>query len=95
MLASNWRSWLRWAILVPCLTGCQGFSASQGPPHDPLFRSKTPVAAKAEYAPPVTLAYMEPTPPNTPLHKQNAPVIVDHDAPKVPGTLTNRPGSDD
>lgn len=92
MSVVNWRNWLRWAILVvPCLAGCRSFFAPQGPPHDPLFRNKTPIAAKAVYAPPVAFAYLEPTPPHDPFPRQ-APLLVDKESPKVPGTLTNRPG---
>ena len=90
MFASNWRNWLRWAILLPTLTGCQGFFGTQGPPRDPLFVSKTPMSARAEFAPPVTFAYLEPAVPRDPFSVKNDPLLADKNSRPVPGTLTNR-----
>jgi hypothetical protein len=90
MAASIWRTWLGWAILVPCTTGCQGFFGNQGPPHDPLFLSKTPMSAKAELAPPIAIARLEPTAPRDPYYATNAPALANQNGRPVPGTLTNR-----
>jgi hypothetical protein len=90
MPASIWRTWLCWAILVPCLPGCKNLFGTDGPPHDPLFLSKTPMTAKAEYAPPVALAYLEPTAPRDPYLAKNLPALADKNGRRVEGTLTNR-----
>ena len=90
MAASNWRNWLRWAMLAPCLTGCQGFFGNDGPPHDPLFLSKTPMSAKAKLAPPVAFAYLEPALPRDPFLAKDAPIFADKNGGSVSGTLTNR-----
>jgi hypothetical protein len=90
MGASIWRTWLRWAILPPLLTGCQGFSGDQGVPRDPLFISRTPVTAKATFAPPVALAYLEPTVPRDPQLANNTPAVADKNGRAVQGTLTGR-----
>jgi hypothetical protein len=90
MPALNWRNWLPWAILVPCLLGCRSLFKSEGPPRDPLFVSKTPTTAKAEYAPPVALAYLEPTVPCDPYSVKNAPAFADKNGRSIQGTLTNR-----
>jgi hypothetical protein len=95
MSASIWRGWVCWAILMTCLTGCQGLFGTQGPPHDPLFLSKTPMSARAELAPPIAIAYLEPTVPLDPSLAKNAPVLVDHNGPPVPAKLTNRPNEQD
>jgi hypothetical protein len=88
---SIWRNWIRWTILAPCLVGCHHLFETQGPPHDPLFLSKTPMTAKAQFAPPVAFAYLEPTLPRDPFLEKNAPVLVDKSDRMVPGALTNRP----
>lgn len=77
-------------LLALAATGCKGLFASQGLPHDPMFLDKQPIAAKAQSAPPVTLAFAEPTPPINPNVAARRPLIA---APphSVPGTLTNRP----
>jgi hypothetical protein len=49
------------------------------------------MSAKAEFAPPVAFAYLEPTLPRDPSLTKSAPVLVDKNVPSVPGTLTNRP----
>ena len=88
MSKSSWRNWCRWAILAPLFMGCQSFFANQGPPNDPLFFSKTPMAAKVEYGPPVTYAYLEPS---VPLDiAGRGTVIVEQNVRPVPGMLTNR-----
>jgi hypothetical protein len=91
MSSSIWRNWLRWAILTPCLLGCHNLFGTQGPPHDPLFLSKTPMTAKAQFSPPIAFAYLEPTVPRDSFLDKDAPVVVDKNDRKVPGTLTNRP----
>jgi hypothetical protein len=90
MSTSNWRKWLCGAILVSCLSGCRSFFTSDGPPHDPLFLSKTPMSARVDFASPVAFAYLEPTMPKDPFLAENPPVLVDKNGPSVPGTLTNR-----
>ena len=90
MPALTWRNWLPWAILVPCLPGCQGLFKSEGPPRDPLFVSKTPMTAKAQYAPPVALAYLEPALPRDPCLAKDAPALADKNGRPVKGTLTGR-----
>ncbi|HWY86003.1 MAG TPA: hypothetical protein VNX28_04720 [Gemmataceae bacterium] len=91
MVASNWRTWVQWAVLVPCWVGCQ----TQGPPRDPLFISKTPMSAKAQYGPPVAIAYLEPTLPRDPFLAASTPSFADKNVGSVPGTLTNRPRDKD
>jgi hypothetical protein len=70
------------------VTGCQGVFGTHEPPHDPLFISKTPISAKAQYTPPVTLAYLEPTAPRDPYSVPAA--LADKNGRPVQGTLTNR-----
>lgn len=72
--------------------GCKGLFGSQGLPHDPMFLDKQPVAAKARSAPPVALAYAEPTPPVNPT-LADRPLLASPPRP-VPGTLMNRPRSE-
>ncbi len=75
-------------LLALAAAGCKGLFASQGLPHDPMFLDKQPIAAKAQSAPPITLAFAEPTPPVNPALANRALLA----APRpVPGTLTNRP----
>jgi hypothetical protein len=88
---SNWRSWLFCALLTPTFLGCQSIYPPAGLPRDPLFLSKTPVAAKARFAPPVVLAYREPTAPQGFMFAN----VPDNAPPTVPATLTNRPAKQD
>ena len=95
MAASSWRSWLWWAALAPTLLGCQGLYGTQGLPHDPLFASKTPLAAKADLIPPIAFAYLEPAVPPNPFLLKDRPLYADKSGGSVPGTLTNRTGDQD
>jgi hypothetical protein len=88
MSSRNWRDWQIWlglGLLFSSLAGCQWMFGSKGQPSDPLFEIKKPVAAKAELAPPVTLAYSEPALPHDPI------ALAKRKTPSVPGTLVNRP----
>ena len=76
-------------VLAIALAGCKGLFGSQGLPHDPMFLDKQPIAAKPKSAPPMALAYAEPTPPVNP-SLAGPPMIAAPPRP-VPGTLTNRP----
>jgi hypothetical protein len=59
------RVWLAASLASACLAGCQGSSGSTYPA-DPLFAGKRPIEARAEAAPPVTVASAEPTVPPVP-----------------------------
>jgi hypothetical protein len=48
------------------------------------------MTAKAEHAPPVALAYLEPTAPRDPYLAKNVPAFADKNGRPVQGTLTNR-----
>ena len=108
MTESNWRGWLLWVSAVPCLAGCQGLFATQGPPQDPLFVRRQPMQAKAELLPPAAVAYSAPTMPRDPFHvgaalaqrpdRNDVRVTGISDPPtpeprSVPGILTNRPSN--
>jgi hypothetical protein len=74
-------------VLLSCLAGCKGLFGSQGLPKDPLFLDRKPVEVKARLAPPIAIAYSEPSPPANPYLARRT-----QDA--VNGTLTNRPRTD-
>jgi hypothetical protein len=59
------RVWLAAALASAVLAGCQGSSAHTYPP-DPLFASKRPIEARAETAPPISVASTEPALPPVP-----------------------------
>lgn len=103
MAPAKWRGWFLWAMLAPCVAGCQGLFGPHGPPEDPLFLRRKPLQAKAQLAPPISLAQSEPHIPANPFAARNAPAYAD-DNPRrtepaaenrqtprpVPGILTNR-----
>ncbi len=78
----RWRNWVGAGLMAACL-GCQ--FASQSLPSDPLFVSRKPIEAKAEFAQPVTVAFTEPVMPLDPI------ALARQKQKTVPGVLTGRP----
>jgi hypothetical protein len=57
---------LWFVLMLACLAGCKGLFGAQGPPDDPLFLDKKPLAAKAQSSRPVAPSFAEPVPPINP-----------------------------
>jgi hypothetical protein len=90
MTGANWRSWLFCATLVGLLPGCRHFFADTGPPQDPLFARRPPEPAKAEFAPPVAIAFSDPIAPQDPVLAKTRPPYPGR---QTPGVLTSHPNS--